>query len=186
MPVSRANDVTISNIKLSCKIDLLDETTISLNKEADTRSHGNFTVVKKRYVYIIFKKRKNKQSYHVNITKVPSSAEIMSSIDQLSRIITNNFIVKSYNIENMTCSFDAGFNIPVIKVFDQLEKKSFVKKARFNPERFPGIFVTFEFNTILLFSSGKMVIIGANDMQSVEDSLDKILHFLKPYKALQI
>ena len=67
-------------------------------------------------------------------------------------------------------------------VFDRLEKESFVKKVRFNPERFPGMFVTFESNTILLFSSGKMVVIGANSEDSILLSLEKIVSYFTQYK----
>lgn len=176
----------VSNVKLSCSIDLLDGSAITLNKDVDKKRFSNFTVVRKKYVYIIFKRRKISEGYHVNITKVPSTAQIQASIDELSNIITNKFVVKSYKIENLTCSFDVGFNIPLMDVFDRVEKKSYVKKARFNPERFPGMFVTFESSTVLLFSSGKMVIIGANTFDSVDHSLKLIMSCLNEYKPVQI
>lgn len=186
MPFSKIKNLVVSNIKLSCTINLLDEKTISLNKEVEKSFHGNFTVVRKKYIYTIFKRRENRDDYHVNITKVPSTSQIETSIEELSNIITNSFIVQSYKIDNMTCSFDAGCHIPLMGVFDDLKKESFVKRIRFNPERFPGMFVTFESNTILLFSSGKMVIIGAKNIHSVEDNVGKILHFLNHYKAAQV
>ena len=54
---------------------------------------------------------------------------------------------------------------------------------RFNPERFPGMCVSLEANTILIFSTGRMIIIGAKTEDSAERSLDWIMDFLKQYKA---
>ena len=56
---------------------------------------------------------------------------------------------------------------------------------RFNPERFPGMFVSLEASTILIFSTGRMIIIGAKTEDSAEHSLDLIMDFLKQYKSEQ-
>ena len=50
---------------------------------------------------------------------------------------------------------------------------------RFNPEQFPGMFVPLEANTILIFSTGRMIIIGAKTEDSAERSLDLIMDFFK-------
>ncbi len=173
----------MTNIKLSCTIILADEGPLSLNKDVSQKVFSNFTVVRKQYVYTIFKTRGNNKSYHVNITKVPSRADIKISLSLLTDIISNRFSVQTWEINNLTCSFRAGFEIPLPDVFDKLRKESYVKKVRFNPERFPGMFVTFEANTVLIFSTGKMVIIGAKSEDAVKHSLDFIIDFLKQYKS---
>ena len=173
----------MTNIKFSCTIILIDEGPLSLNKDVARKVFSNFTVVRKQYVYTIFKTRKNDKSYHVNITKVPSRADVEISLSLLTDIISNHFYVKTWEINNLTCSYRADFEIPLPDVFDKLRKESYVKKIRFNPERFPGMFVTFEANTVLIFSTGKMVIIGAKTEDTAEHSLDLVIDFLKQYRA---
>ena len=58
-----------------------------------------------------------------------------------------------------------------------------MKKIRFNPEHFPGMFVSFEANTVLIFSTGKMVIIGVKSEDAAKHSLDFIIDFFKRYKS---
>ena len=145
-------------------------------------------MVKKTYVYIIFKSRRNSKSYHVNITKIPRTEEIRPSIEELNSVITNDFIVTSYRVENLTYSLDVGYALPLMDVFELIKRKNadIVKKVRFNPERFPGMFVTLESGTVLVFSSGKMVIIGANTSEKMRSSLNSILTFVQQYKPSQI
>ena len=176
----------MTNIKFSCTIILIDEGPLSLNKDVPRKVFSNFTVVRKQYVYTIFKTRKNDKSYHVNITKVPSRADVKISLSLLTDIISNRFYVKSWEINNLTCSFRTNFEIPLPDVFDKLRKENCVKKIRFNPERFPGMFVTFKANTVLIFSTGKMVIIGAKTEDAANHSLDLIMKFLNQYKNEQM
>ena len=92
--------VTVSNIKFSCTIILSDGGPLSLNKDVERKVFSNFTVVRKQYVYTIFKTRKNDKSYHVNITKVPSLADVEISLSLLTDIISNRFYVKTWEINN--------------------------------------------------------------------------------------
>ena len=57
----------MTNIKFSCTIILIDEGPLSLNKDVPRKVFSNFTVVRKQYVYTIFKTGKNDKSYHVNL-----------------------------------------------------------------------------------------------------------------------
>ena len=45
------------------------------------------------------------------------------------------------------------------------------------------MFVTFEANTVLIFSTGKMVIIGAKTEDAAEHSLGLVIDILKQYRA---
>ena len=166
-------------MKISCKINLSDQAPITLNKEVERRYYSNFIVIKSKYVYTVFKKKGKDPLYHVNITKIPSEKDVQLSMDHLCKIISNRFSILNYKIENITCSYDIGFNVPLIRIFDKLKAASFTAKVRFNPERFPGMFVNTGDNTVLLFSSGKMVVIGASKIENVKKSIQSILLFLK-------
>ena len=138
--------------------------------------------MRKKYIYTIFKTGNNDKTYHLNITKVPSREDIEISLSKLADIISNRFYMKKWKINNLTCSFHADFEIPLLDVFEKLQKKSFVKNA-INLERFPSMFVSLEANTILIFSTGRMIIIGAKTEDSAKRSLDLIMDFFKQYKA---
>ena len=71
--------VTVTNIKFSCTIILIDGGPLSLNKDVARKVFSNFTVVRKQYIYTIFKTPKN-DKYHINITKVPSRADVEISL----------------------------------------------------------------------------------------------------------
>lgn len=171
----------ISNIKISCQIQLTEHACLTLNNEVKCKQFNNFVVIKSKYVYTIFKRKKNSQSYHVNITKIPSEKFIQSSMDELHKILQSPFLIKSYKKENITCTYDVGKKMPLILIYEKLREEKFVEKVKFNPERFPGMFIFTPNNTILLFSSGKMVIIGANKIKSVVDSIQSLLLFVDTY-----
>ena len=52
-------------------------------------------VVRKKYVYTIFKTRNNDKTFHVNITKVPLREDIEISLSKLVDIISNCFYEKT-------------------------------------------------------------------------------------------
>ena len=89
-------------------------------------------------------------------------------------------------MENLTCSLNVGFKIPLMDVFEQITKEPFVKRVRLNPERFPGMFITLDFCTFLLFSSGKMIIIGASTIDNIQRGIQIIMTMLNPYKNRSI
>ena len=191
------DDYAISNIKIGCIIAIKDANLLLLNShEKDVKHFGNFVVVKREnFVYSIFKKKKKEKSageknegkndsnavlYHINITKIPSTNQIASSIDSLKNFIRNEYLVVAKEINNLTCSYDSGISlVPLLDLMKKVKKKiPFVKWVRFNPERFPGMFILFPNNTLLIFSSGKMVVISRRSEWINLQTIDEMVNFL--------
>ncbi len=190
------DDYTISNIKISCVIAIKTANLLLLNSDdKNVKYFGNFIVVRRNnFVYSIFRKRKksiretNKERnggdavlYHINITKIPSPDQIASSIDNLKNIIQNEYFVMTKIINNVTCTYDTKLSsIPLLDLIEELKEKiPSVKRVRFNPERFPGMFISFPDNTLLIFSSGKMVVIGGRSERVNLHSIGEMVKFLK-------
>ncbi len=192
------DNYTISNIKISCIIAIKDANLLLLNSDdKDIKYFGNFVVVRRNnFVYSIFKKKekiggrkKNEEQkgsssnvvlYHVNITKIPSTDQIASSIDCLKNVIRSEYHVVAKKINNLTCSYDSKISpVPLLDLM-KIVKKAIpsVKRVKFNPERFPGMFISFPSNTLLIFSSGKMIVIGGKNERVNLQTIEEMVNFL--------
>ena len=189
------DDYTISNIKISCIIAIKDANLLLLNSDdKDVKYFGNFIVVRRNnFVYTIFRKKEkltgeknegkkgsNTVLYHINITKIPSTNQIASSIDSLKNVIRNEYRVIAKEINNLTCSYDSKISsVPLLDLMEKVKQKiPSVKRVRFNPERFPGMFISFTNNTLLIVSSVKMVVIGGRSEQVNLQTIDEMVNFL--------
>lgn len=178
-PTSRS-DVKLSNVKLSCLIKLDKGEVFSIDEdEVGLKRCSNFLVVKRRFVYTIFKTKKNARKYHINITKIPSEKEINDALSNLNRVIKSKFCILHWRKENITCSINTNREIPLFQVFSLLKKQPYVKKLKFIPDRFPAMFVSMEQNTVLMFSTGKMVIIGGKTKNDALNSVTILINFLQ-------
>lgn len=175
-------DIFVSNVKISCKAQLFNTNNISFNRDIDIKQYNNFNVIKNKYTFIIFTKSKIKQKFHVNITKIPSFDHIPKAIEELKNIIENSFSVKDIKIENITCLHILNMEINLIKIFKNITFSKFSKdivNTRYNPEKFPGMFIKLKKCSILLFSSGKIVIIGATSEEEAKNGIILIVNMVK-------
>ena len=92
-------EVMVSNVKISCKIRLIDSDKISFNTDNVLKHYSNFTVVKKKYSFIVFTKTKQNQNFHVNITKIPSTEHIPKALDELKLVISSKFITENFKLK---------------------------------------------------------------------------------------
>ena len=127
------------------------------------------------------RKGSNAVLYHINITKIPSTDQIASSIDCLKNVIRNEYHVVAKEINNLTCSYDSKISpVPLLDLIKKVKKKiPSMKRVRFNPERFSGMFISFPNNTLLIFSSGKMIVIGGKSERVNLQTIDEMVNFLK-------
>ena len=174
------SDIKLSNVKLSCSIKLDEGEVFSVDQnQVDLNRCSNFIVAKRRFVYTIFKAKKNARKYHVNVTKIPSERDIGVALTNLKRVIKSKFQILDWRKENVTCSIDTNRAIPLFQVFSPLEKQPYVKKLKFVPDRFPAVFVSMQQNTVLMFSTGKMVIIGGKTKNDALNSVTLLVNFLQ-------
>jgi len=159
----------VRNIKISVKsekfsldnvIELLQESKVLL------KNHYNFITFTYKYNYTIFKS--GKDSNHINITKIQDFDGINESIDNLKNLIP--LIVISHKVDNIiaTGSFDQSIDLQ--KIVDQ----KIYKRVTYNSEIFPGLFIKFEIGTAILFHTGKFVIVGCKNNQSIKCIIQNI------------
>lgn len=175
-------DICVSNVKISCKAQLLNTDNISFNRDIHIKQYNNFNVIKNKYAFIIFTKSKIRQKFHINITKIPSFDHIPKAIEELKNIIESPFSVEEIKIENITCLHILNKEINLIEIFRNILSSEFSKDIihmRYNPEKFPGMFIKLRKCTILLFSSGKMVVIGATNKEEAKNGIFLIVNMVK-------
>lgn len=178
-------EVLVSNVKISCKIRLISSDEISFNTDNVMKRYNNFTVVKKKYSFIVFTKTKQSRNFHVNITKIPSTEHISKALDELKLVISNEFIIETFKVENMTCLYQITTKINLLTFYNNLKLNAYfeIVQKRYDPEKFPGMFLTLKKCSALIFSSGKIVIIGASNEQDAKQGIKIIYDLLKKYKT---
>lgn len=140
--------------------------------------YPNFWVVKdRRFTFIIFVGKGG--IHHVNATRVPDLDLVQEAQADLCQCFTSPpRVVQAPVIDNLTC---LSYLPPSLDLFDihhrvlnrPLEGQ---ERTRFNLEHFPGLFIKFKnpSGTMLLFSSGKIVIVGCRQLSSVQQLLQRL------------
>ena len=163
---------TISNIKASlkivkCNLELLQ---LSCQKRGiPAKKYPNFLVIHDNHKYTIFKKGAGK-GQHINITKIKSFEDIHTALFRLNDLLATRFAVGDMIIDNITATSNLGKKIDLCSF---LRAHSSLNIA-YNAESFPGAFIRFSCATVILFSSGKLVIVGAKSCKAVEQTLEEI------------
>ena len=85
----------------------------------------------------------------------------------------------------MTCLYQITTEINLLTFYNNLKLNvdfEIIQK-KYNPEKFPGIVLTLRKRSALIFSSGKIVIIGASSEQDTKQGIKIIYELLKKYKT---
>lgn len=174
--------INISNVKLSAKIPdtaISDVENECLANGFECKDYGNFLVFKANlmgecdsfYTFTIFKRRMLKQGevqpkQHVNITKVLID-RIEEAILTLAWIIKSDSANLSYHIDNITATCSLGRRVDLRKFIDK--NSALGKVIVYNPEKFPGCFLTFQRKKAVLFQSGLMNILACKSFDEIEE-----------------
>ena len=110
---------------------------------------------------------------HINVTKIPSVDKIDVAINNLKAICPVQIV--SQSIDNIIATGNLARPINIKKVINQ---KCFAQ-TKYNPEQFPGIFVKFNSGTIILFHSGKIVLVGFKQIDLLNAVLDQVCACMK-------
>ena len=161
----------VANVKVSVKIPAiaLDIVyNIAKEKNIPTNSQNNFIVLKAKYTFIIFKKGRNSTENHINITKIPNISLISKAIKEIEDILN----CKHYNlrVDNIIASSNLHKTLDLVEI---VRIKKF-EKIKYNNQKFPGLFVTFEKGTTIIFHSGKIVIVGCKKISDIKCILKNI------------
>ena len=180
-------DLAINNVKLSCKIRLLQDDDISFNTDnCLVKYYTNFCVIKSKFTFIIFTKKKGPDhTFHANITKISNLYFVREAIEKLSDIIKEKHVTEKVNIENLTGFYHAPQSINLRHVLNNfnVNNNSNVISLRYRPEKFPGMFISLKNCTVLLFSNGKLVVIGASNEEDAKRGILLVLKIVQDMRA---
>merc|ERR1712074_321014 len=144
--------------------------TITKNKKIK-QNFGNFRIVYSNFTYIFFNTTTN--ILHCNVTKINKYNQSHSSKKILTSIFPR-FNILSTKVDNICGTKYIGGNICLDNLFERLVKYSSTQfKVNYNSQKFPGLFIKFNGNTLsgtsLIFKSGKIYSIG----------IKRLKHFLE-------
>ena len=102
--------------------------------------------------------------------------------------------IKEFRIENIVCSSNVNFKIPLMKLY--IHMKKYKCRVTYEPECFPGLIYRYideedeikdndgrNLNIVyLIFASGKIVIAGAKSRNHIYDSFKKVYQLLSQFK----
>ena len=161
--------LSVTNLKVSLKVLPICLDTVCSNAEisqTNFKRYNNFVVIQDNFTYIIFK---NKIGFntHVNITKIKKFEDIEESKTYFSEnfLTCLNSKIISHKIDNITASYDLK---KTINIFQVIEKFKDICEVRYNNETFPGVFLKHKLGTIIVFHSGKTIIIGSKDLSKLQ------------------
>lgn len=157
---------TISNIKISCVFKIscnwIEQLkNITYRRGIPLKITANIYVVKDQYVMCFFAKKDG--SVHINVTKIKNYQEIFHFLFFFSK---NYFIgdskLLSLKVDNITASSYCEKS----DIFYNILKSNL--NYKYNPERFPGIFIKFTKGSCIIFKNGKINILGCKVVADIE------------------
>ena len=162
----------ISNVKISVIFrssiplnefkNIIQRCSVSINKNSIT-IRGDYTI-------IIFYKKPSK--YHVNVTKIKSLSEISIAVKYIRDKFfdSTNFELISQRIDNITSTFN------LCKILNLYEIATKTEYAKFNPERFPGVYIKIPLiaGVGIVFSTGRVNVLGCSSESDILELWTKI------------
>ena len=162
----------VRNIKLSAKLDgvscLNTVCDMLRNQHVKHKQYPSYVTFYNKYNYILFTKSKNNKN-HINITRLTNVDQITDALDILQQLISCNIV--QHSIDNITATHDMQMEINL----DNLICNKIFPSYRYNPERFPGMFVKDKNGSLIIFHSGKLVLLGCKSIEQLWILLDNVV-----------
>jgi len=155
----------IKNIKISATFQSTLPIThfeeIAVIRKIQFRYVRNILSVKDQFPFTIFKKRNN--IYHLNITRIGSINQIANVIHWIETTYcpSTAFTLLCHSVDNITSTFNIGHTLCLKQITEN------IKSARFNPERFPGLYLKTNSALAVIFHSGYINILGCKSEKDV-------------------
>ena len=155
----------VKNVKLSVNYSSSKHVAhfleVAKSRSVKTRKVRNILVLKDKLTLILFVRSNN--SYHLNITGIKDLHLVNDAIIWLENTYCNKseFSLLSYNIDNITSSFDTFRHIPL----DNLA--NVVSNCSYNPERFHALYSKSRDGMVIVFQTGKVNIVGCKSLKNI-------------------
>jgi len=168
----------ITNVKISVKCSTIClDTAINLLRhlKIEHKKYSNYLVVQSLYTYVIFKPSLKNGISHVNITKIPSIDDVNTAKMHLSNLLKIE-ICLVHTIDNITVSTKLEKSCSLKDIINLFNKYC---KITFNQETFPGVFLKFSYGTVIVFHTGRCILIGCKSINSIESILETMTEILE-------
>lgn len=166
-------DYTINNIKVSFKIELIPLDNVQerlLSKRISFKIFHNYYVFKiSSYHCVLFKENEMKKNNHLNVTKILSLNEIGDLHLAIEKVFKKKIL--QFRVDNIMATTSLGHPI----VLKNLAQNQLRNIAKYNCETFPGLFLKYNEGTLILFHSGKIVIVGCRCEKDIKWILTKTI-----------
>lgn len=174
---TRVSHCTTNNVKFHFKTNssVYHRLQQSQQNQQQTQKKTNFCVKRiNSFVYIIF------NNGHVNVTGVKNFNKIREAVKVFAENfeLVFNFLIKSIKIDNSTTSAFIELNKPLnlSLLYNQINNAT----VSLRPHFFPGAVLRRKhLPTIIVFSTGSIIIIGAKSIEQVQDSFKLICAIMK-------
>jgi len=155
--------VSVKNIKISVKVKklCLRETSERLVEQNITvKTYLNYITFHHKFSFVLFKQSKCGTN-HVNVTKIKDYSHVHEAIATLK--VVSGAEILSHRIDNIIATHSCPHSI---NLSDLITQNAF-ECMKYNPESFPGLFVKSDVGTVIIFHSGKLVIVGCKNLDQV-------------------
>ncbi|HIF02107.1 MAG TPA: hypothetical protein EYQ84_01815 [Nitrospinaceae bacterium] len=155
----------IKNVKISTifqsalPINHFEE--IAITRKIQLRYARNILSIKDQFPFTIFRKKNN--IYHINITGISSIHQIANAVNWIESNYcpSTKFTLLFQSIDNITSTFNIGHKLCLNQIAEN------IKSAKFNPERFPGLYLKTNSALAVIFNSGFINILGCKSEKEV-------------------
>ena len=148
-----------------------------LNTYDRYKKYDNYEMLRNKYVYTIFKPKRGSNIRHVNITMIKDFEHIEDSLSCLKDMLYSGDISR-VTVDNTTASFNVNTFLDLSQLYQSLRSDWNVS---FSAQLFPAVCWRLNMATVQIFSSGKIVIIGAKSERDIKEVVAQCYAIMKKY-----
>lgn len=128
-------------------------------------SHSNFVVIREKYTYNLF------QSGHLNVSGVSGFKPIWDAVANILQIIPGATRISAVKIDNISATSWIPHQIDLRKLLHKIEPSV---SCSLNTTLFPGLFAKTKCGTVIIFRSGKLVIVGCKSIRQMSFTMGQV------------
>lgn len=149
----------ICNVKISFKSNVAEYAQELFDRAVKVTNY--YIILKKRYTFTVYYK-----TNVVNITGITSFDKILKAVKKFRSFSNLIKVIEkaSIKIDNSTAygTVLGKINILKLKSSDKIKKR-----IQYNPLLFPGAFITLKSKKVIIFKSGKYIILGCRNILEI-------------------